>query len=347
MLTSRCQRGDAVRAKQIGFSHYLTKPVKHLQLLNSLLTVLGVVSDKTDSHPSAEFENGEFVQGILDKEQKKRIRILLAEDNVVNQRLAVRMLEKSGYRADTVSNGKEAVEVLKSIPYDLVLMDVNMPEMDGFEATRIIRDPNSKCRNHHIPIIAITAHAMQGDREKCLALGMNDYISKPVQREELFKAIERIYLKKLVRTSLDDSQNLETKPNQKSSQLAHITDTNQQDVPDLNAHDIFDKEKLLEGIDHDEEFCKEMLDIYIQDTTEKLERLREAIKNEDAFNIEQDAHSVKGSSANIFAYEMQRVAYEMEKAGKTNNMNFARNLMTELEHQFEVFRKIIPNRFEV
>jgi CheY-like chemotaxis protein len=104
--------------------------------------------------------------------------------------LALRYLEKSGYRADAVDSGKKAVEALEMIPYDIVLMDVQMPEMDGYEATHIIRDPQSRVLKHDVPVIAITANAMKGDRERCLDAGMNDYISKPIKRRKLIKAIE-------------------------------------------------------------------------------------------------------------------------------------------------------------
>ncbi len=312
MLTSRCQHGDPVRIKNIGFSAYLTKPVKHLQLLNCMLTILGNAPKSDSDKPKDKLPTS-----LLPEDRKGKIRILLAEDNVVNQKLAERTLEKSGYRVDTVSNGKEAVKILESVPYDLVLMDVNMPEMDGFEATRIIRNPDSKCLNHNIPIIAITAHAMKGDREECLKSGMNDYISKPVQRNELFGAIDRLF--------------------------SVPSDMQKTDKTEADEKDIFDRKRLLEGIDGDEDFLKEMLDIYIQDTGEKLEKLKEAIQENDAFKVEQDAHSVKGASANIFAYKMQHTASEMEKAGKNHDINHAGELLSEMENQFEIFKNSIKS----
>ena len=186
MVTSRGQRGDAARMKEIGFSAYLTKPIKQSQLFDCLVTVLG--------RPSRGTEKGEkpaLVTRHTLAEAKQRARILLVEDNVLNQKFALRLLEKSGYRADAVSNGKEAVKALEKDAYNLVLMDVQMPEMDGYEATGVIRDPESKVRNHDVPIIAMTAHAMKGDRERCLEAGMNDYISKPIQVQNLGDVIER------------------------------------------------------------------------------------------------------------------------------------------------------------
>jgi CheY-like chemotaxis protein len=185
MLTSWGRRGDAARVKEIGFSAYLTKPVKHSQLFDCLVTVLGKEPER-----AKEDEKPPLVTRHSLAEAKRKVRILLVEDNVVNQKLAMRLLEKMGYRSDAVGNGKEAVEALEMVPYDVVLMDVQMPEMDGYEATRLIRDPQSKVRNHQVPIIAMTAHAMKGDRERCIEAGMDDYIAKPIQPKRFFEVMK-------------------------------------------------------------------------------------------------------------------------------------------------------------
>jgi PAS domain S-box-containing protein len=178
-------RGDARRVKEIGFSAYLPKPVKRVQLLACLEAV---IENKEYLKKDPEKKILVTKHSLLDSE-KHNIKILLAEDNPVNQKLALKLLEKFGYSADPVSNGKEAIDILKEKKYDLVFMDVQMPEMDGFEATAIIRDKNSGVLNNSIPIIAMTAHAMKGDEQKCIDTGMNDYLSKPIDAQLLLEKL--------------------------------------------------------------------------------------------------------------------------------------------------------------
>ncbi len=186
MLTSIGQRGDAAMMKEIGYADFLTKPIKPSKLFDCLTTVLcKKQGQQSYSTPSADKRN------TVNIKLGKGRHILLAEDNLVNRKFAKRLLEKMGFKVDAVKSGVEAVEVLENIEFDLILMDVQMPDMDGFEATQVIRNPNSKVTNHKIPIIALTAHAMSGDREKCLEAGMDDYISKPINLEKLVEVINR------------------------------------------------------------------------------------------------------------------------------------------------------------
>ena len=188
MLTSIGQRGDAARMKEIGFAAYLTKPIKRADLFGCLSTLFG---GSSENHQ--EREKTELITRHTLKEYKQRtLRFLLAEDNEVNRRLAIKLLEKMGYEAHAVVNGQEAVDALKKENYDIVLMDVQMPEMDGLEATRIIRDPQSGTLNPNIPIIALTAHAMKGDKENCLEAGANEYVSKPIDPAKLMVAIDAL-----------------------------------------------------------------------------------------------------------------------------------------------------------
>jgi PAS domain S-box-containing protein len=177
------QRRSAEAAReQIGFEATLVKPVRVAELRHCLLRVLGheTPADRPKRQPDR-----------LDDSRRKRVRILLAEDNAVNQIVALKILERFGYRADAVANGCEALRALRDLPYDLVLMDCQMPEMDGFEAAMSIRSGESGVLDPQVPIIALTAHAMKGDRERCIQAGMNDYVVKPIQPQDLGQAIER------------------------------------------------------------------------------------------------------------------------------------------------------------
>ena len=188
MVTSIVQRGDAALLRQIGFDGYLPKPVRQAQL-HDCIAIAMARANQTSS-------NSTQVDSIVTKHTvaevaKRGIRILLAEDNIINQKVAQSILGKIGYKADVVANGLEAVRALEMINYDVVLMDCQMPEMDGFEATATIRNTESNVLNHKVPIIAMTANAMKGDREACVAAGMDDYLSKPVKKDELAALLEK------------------------------------------------------------------------------------------------------------------------------------------------------------
>ncbi|MCP3873782.1 MAG: response regulator [Desulfobacteraceae bacterium] len=184
LMTSIGNRGDAKRYEEIGFSAYLTKPVKASQLFNCLTSITG-----EQKEPEADFDSSIITQHSIAEHQKKKLNILLAEDNAINKKVAVAILNKLGYKVDPVENGKEVIQALGKNIYDLVLMDCQMPEMDGFTATQEIRKLKSKIQT--IPVVAMTARAMKEDRDRCLEVGMNDYISKPVKPEALLKIIEK------------------------------------------------------------------------------------------------------------------------------------------------------------
>jgi CheY-like chemotaxis protein len=176
MLTLAGRRGDAARARALGVSACLTKPVSQSELSDAIVRALGGSAPQADSA---------LVARQTLSETTGTLHILLAEDNAVNQKIAARLLEKRGHRVTVTANGREAVARIRQDDFDLVLMDVQMPEMDGFEATAAIR-AQEEGTGRHLAIIAMTAHAMQGDRERCLAAGMDGYISKPIKPQELF-----------------------------------------------------------------------------------------------------------------------------------------------------------------
>jgi CheY-like chemotaxis protein len=183
MLSSAGRRGDGARCEELGITAYLTKPIKTSELLQAILVSLGMGRLPKD-------QSRLVTRHSIHKNQKN-LRILLAEDNPVNQKLAVHILERWGFIVSVANNGQEAADLVEKEQFDLVLMDVQMPVMGGYEATGLIRE-REKSTGTHIPIVAMTAHAMKGDREQTLQAGMDDYVSKPVNQDALFKVIEKL-----------------------------------------------------------------------------------------------------------------------------------------------------------
>jgi len=186
MLTSAGHLGDAARCRELGISAYLVKPIRQADLLAGICQVLNESSKKEVEKLAAQLVTRHTLQA-----DRNRLNILLAEDNIVNQTLAMRLLEKRGYKVTVAANGRDALNAFERGSFDAILMDVQMPEMDGFEATAAIRE-KERSGGGHIPIIAMTAHAMKGDQERCLAAGMDGYISKPIRTSEMFATIEAL-----------------------------------------------------------------------------------------------------------------------------------------------------------
>jgi CheY-like chemotaxis protein len=185
MVTAHCNRGIAAQLKGVGFVGYVPKPVRQTQLHQCIAQALELGDQSRTIPEMAALERP------VAEVAARSIRILVAEDNSFNLKVAQGILGKLGYKSDVAANGLEAVQALELIDYDIVLMDCMMPEMDGFEATTKIRNPESRVLNHKVPIIAMTANAMTGDRERCLNAGMDDYLSKPVRKNELAALLEK------------------------------------------------------------------------------------------------------------------------------------------------------------
>ncbi|MBI4763224.1 MAG: response regulator [Deltaproteobacteria bacterium] len=247
------------------------------------------------------------------------VRVLLAEDNITNQQVALGILKKLGLRAEAVANGAEAVKALETIPYDLVLMDVQMPEMDGLEATREIRNPQSAVLNHQIPIIAMTAHAMQGDREKCLQAGMNDYIAKPVSPQALADVLDKW---------LPKEPEVTARPAAARPGEAGSPSTQEPEAP------IFDQAGLMARLMDDEDLARKVVGGFLGDVPRQIEILKNCLEAGDAARAERQAHSIKGASANVGGQALGAMAFELEKAGKTGNLEAVRARLPELERQF-------------
>jgi two-component system, sensor histidine kinase and response regulator len=301
MMTSVGSRGDAARLQRLGFSAYLTKPVKQSQLHDCLVTVLnrgsvetGVVSD------------GIVTRHSLADQAKRRTRILLAEDNLVNQKVAVAVLQKLGYRADVVGTGVEALAALRKRPYDLVLMDIQMPDMDGLEATARIRDEREGALNRGVPIVALTAHAMTGDKERCLAAGMDDYLRKPLEAEELQIVVERWTLQGCRADA----------PVAREHQHVGRADlkTESADTPPSRP---FDPDVLRDMLGNDTELAREIIAEFLVDARQQIDSLHKAVSLDSPERVRRQAHTLKGASAAVGALALQQQAVSLEEEARS------------------------------
>jgi len=332
ILTSIGRRGDIAHMAEAGCSGYLVKPVKQSQLLNTINTAL-------NSHGAKELSSRYTVSRQKITETKQRnSHILLAEDNPINQKLIAALLEKAGYNVDVVENGRVAVEAVEKDAYDVVFMDIQMPQMDGFEATKAIREKEGK--NSHTPIVAMTAHAMKGDREKCLEAGMDDYISKPVQPQEMFDLIKKW-------TKPADKQKSGKPKAAKKTEKAPTAKRPETKVGGEGAGKItstdspVDVEAALLRFDGDGEFLQEMLEEFMNYAPKHLKTLSEAVKSGDAALVQEEAHSVKGAAGNLSANRIYNIAFKIEDRGRNNDLSDISSLMKELESEIQSLKEFV------
>ncbi|SLM27673.1 hypothetical protein MTBBW1_1060024 [Desulfamplus magnetovallimortis] len=273
------------------------------------------------------------------------IKILLVEDNPTNQMVVMGILNHFGLSATTAFNGLEAITLMEKHLWDIVIMDVQMPKMDGLEATRLIRNPESNVQNHNLPIIALTAHAMKGDREKCLEAGMDDYLTKPVNPKLLMAAITKWAGHKDT-ISKPANQFFPHQDKDKSAKFNSNEVTNekktQTDKTTKTEHPaIFDRQKFLELMDGDEELGLSVSTLFLEKTPCDIKELRNFIEKKDIDNAIKLAHRIKGAAANVSSEKMQQTAWEMEKAGKNKDLRTLIQLISELENQFMILKRII------
>ncbi|MCX7839586.1 MAG: response regulator [Anaerolineae bacterium] len=315
LLTSVGRLGGEVNFQQLGLDGVLVKPVRQSELYNCLITVLGVTT--------MELETVRETLPSVAREEGKGIRVLVAEDNAVNQQVAVLMLQARGYHVDVVNNGKEALDALARASYDMVLMDCQMPEMDGFEATAQIRAREGTMQ--HTPIIALTAHALRGEREKCIAAGMDDYLAKPLTPETLYSTLRR-WLPS-------------ARPSPSESVAMPETPQPDETEPILNVR-VLESFRQLQAPD-EPDLVQQLIDLYLADVPERLNALRQAIAQGDATRLAQTAHSLKGSSANIGAQRVARVCLELERCGKANDLTSVAEQLAVLEQEIERARQAL------
>jgi CheY-like chemotaxis protein/HPt (histidine-containing phosphotransfer) domain-containing protein len=329
MLTSMGLKGDAKRARDIGFSAYLSKPIKQSQLFDCLATVLGrEISSKNTAHCSI------VTKYSIADNIKNKIRILLAEDDETNQLVASSMLKKMGFSVIIAENGKQAVESLEKGAFDIVLMDGQMPIMDGFEATREIRKQEKQENRSPIHIIALTAHAMKGDREKFITAGMNDYITKPVNKDILLEKLNN-YIKS--RSLNTPSEEVDSKESQSDDPKG--AKTLSKDPP----KDPIDREDLLDIMDNDMDLLKKCFDEFMKSSSQLLENIKIAIDAQNGSTLEKVAHNFKGMLSYLSAKKGSDIAGQLELIGKENRIDSASagELYEELNKECERINKYI------
>lgn len=298
MLTSAGQYGDVARSRRAGVAAYMMKPVKQSELFDSMVSVLGRGEALTEP---------EEPQSALAVKADRPLRILLAEDNLVNQKLATSLLKKRGHTVTVVCNGKEAVDALEAQDFEVVLMDIQMPVMGGMEATQCIRD-GEKRTGDHIPIIAMTAHAMKGDQEKCLEAGMDGYVSKPVRPSELFETVESVTSARKDTTA--------------GPQLA-------------SGASALDVSELLSQVEGDISLLKELTGLFLEDCPNLMAELQDAVACGDAEGIERLAHTLKGSVGNFGAKGASEAALRLQQIGKSGDVSNASELYVALDAEIK------------
>ncbi len=322
MLTSLNQKGGISRIKEIGFDLYLVKPVKQSRLLDALMEV--VASDSSQSYKASPNISRASLTAI-DPNKISSLKILIAEDSPINQKVALHQLRSIGYTADVAGNGIEALDLLDRINYDLILMDCQMPELDGYGATMAIRQLDSDKKN--IAIVAMTANAMKEDRDRCLACGMDDYLSKPIRKGDLAQKLaeweSKISLKKQSIIVVDNSI-----PSEKITNMS-------ESLPLIDWSYIND---IAEG---DDEFKSELLQTFIESISQCLIQLDTAIAETNYGEIERVAHFIKGSSSNLGMVSIAAIANKLEQIGRNQAPDNTENLFKEIQDLFLQVQQIL------
>ena len=303
LLTSSNQKDESKKAINIGFISYLVKPIKPSRLLDTIMDILGNQA-KLDNFQSSKIEQHSIT--VLDQKipdsTKSKLKLLVAEDNPVNQKVILKQLHSLGYKADIVANGQEVLEMLDNIAYDLILMDCQMPILDGLKTTKVIRSrPISSFVNHRQPIvIAITANAMKEDQQSCLDAGMDDYFSKPITKDKLATLLE-LWSSRII------AGRVVTIPDPEPAFL--MTNNPLTDLP-------IDWEHLHQISDNDPEFELEILKVFVEDSLFHVEGIKAAITVNDFPQLAREAHHLKGSSGNVGATAMRKIAEELEQLSR-------------------------------
>jgi signal transduction histidine kinase/CheY-like chemotaxis protein/HPt (histidine-containing phosphotransfer) domain-containing protein len=308
MLTSADQGAARAQCRELGVGTCLLKPVKPSDLLLSMRKVLGMPTAEAPARP------------VSQRTATSPLHILVGEDNAVNQKLAMALLEKAGHRVSLAVNGAEVVSMWRKGDFDLILMDVQMPEMDGLEATRQIRQ-EEQTTAAHVPIVATTAHAMSGDRERCLLAGMDDYLSKPLHLQELLAALARL------------SANRAADPPGRGSEPKN--------TPGIAPKGIVNKVELLSSLDGDAQLLGELIEIFLADSGLLVQRVSDAVANQDALALERAAHKLGGTVSIFGSRPATQAAIALEAMGRDRNLLHAEEVLARLKHQMEALEEAL------
>jgi two-component system, sensor histidine kinase and response regulator len=306
LLTSGDRAEDAERCRELGVSHRLMKPIKQSELYDAILGSLGCADEEATSAASTPAA----------PPATRPLRVLLAEDSLVNQRLAVGLLERHGHRVTIANNGRQALDLVAGDGFDVVLMDVQMPELDGLEATRLIRE-QEKQTGRHVPIIAMTAHALKGDRERCLECGMDEYVSKPVRERQLLTALH---------TVLGDSV---PPPPLEAAETATPIDS-----------DIINWEVALKVCAGDRELLREIAEAFLEEHPRRMDELRRAIDTADWELLHRAAHTIKGSMRYFSAHAVFDRAFGLEQLAARQTLDGAEEILSLLKQELA---KLVPH----
>ncbi len=337
ILLSSSHQADDDCTNKLQIAAFLSKPVKQSDLFNSLINVLDERPDGL-SHGNTMTMVDAISQddGLI---SSRPLVILVAEDNVVNQRLAVEILEKRGHTVVIANNGNEATRALATQRFDLVLMDVQMPEMDGIEATHMIRSCES-ARGEHTPIVAMTAHAMKGDRETCLQAGMDDYLTKPLQVAELLQVLDRV-----ATANCDNSQDRtndclrRVKPRVLPSAAALNSATFQEGTIPI------DTTALLARVENDWDLLHEMIELFLESAPPLMAEIHAGVARQDSRTVERAAHALKGSMQSISAVPAAQAALRLEELARLGHVEDSRQTLSTLKLEFDCLVTFLTDRF--
>ncbi len=308
MLTSGARPGDRARCLELGVASHLTKPIKQSDLLDAIMEVVAARPARTSARPAA-------VRSAAAKGGRS-LRILVAEDNVVNQQVAVGMIERAGHLARIANNGREALALLDREAFDVVLMDVQMPELDGFETTAAIRE-RERSTGRHVPIVAVTAHTMKGDADRCLAAGMDAYVAKPLRSQELLAAIRGL---------AGASPEPAAAPRRPRGPI--------------------DRTLLLERVGGDRQALARLVKLFLADAPKRMAGIRRAILHGKAQALQAAAHALKGAVSNFAAPAATEAALRLQRMGESGDLAGAERACGMLERELErvgaALQKLVP-----